>query len=66
MNLNERIDSLLKEYQEIYGHKSPEFKRGWKEAVKYKAQKDLDEYLDELYNDVEQGKFEKDNGGLNE
>lgn len=66
MELEKRIETLYKEYVALTGHKSTEFQRGWREAVKYKAKKDLEEYLDELYNDMEQERYMEENGGLNE
>lgn len=41
--------------------------RGWRECWIYRnkeRKKELDELVDELYNDIEQEKFMKKNGGL--
>jgi hypothetical protein len=66
MNNEKRIETLYKEYAAIYGRKSPEFKRGWIEAIKTWQKREVEEFLDELYNDVEQGLYMKEKGALNE
>lgn len=60
-----RIDTLYKEYTALHGRKSPEFKRGWVAAIKIWTKKELDAFVDELYNEIQQEKYMKENGGLN-
>ena len=63
---DKRIESLYEEFTTIFGHKSPEFKRGWVAAIKVWNQREIDSFLDELYNDIEQQKYMKEQGGLDE
>jgi hypothetical protein len=65
MDIEKRIETLYKEFTSINGRKSPEFRRGWVQAIKTWQKKEVDSFIDELYNDIEQEKFMKENGGIN-
>lgn len=64
--LEKRIETLYKEFCSLNGAKSTEFRRGWIQAIKTYTKREVEEYLDELYNDIEQEKYMKEQGGLNE
>ena len=59
-----QIRKLYEEWTSLYGKQSVDFWKGWLAGIKTYNQTEIDSFLDELYNDVEQGKYEQQNGGL--
>jgi len=53
-------------YVALHGRQTVEFRRGWFTGLKEVRKADLEEFLDELHNDIEQTAYMKEKGALNE
>jgi len=59
-----KIRKCYEEYCHVFGKQTTEFWKGWLAGTSFMNKKEIDNYLEEIYNDIDQEKYIKKEGGL--